>query len=549
MNKIFLSWIMLVVFAISMISPISLAQDNRQGNEQNKSTVTIIDAFGDEVEVPYPVERIVVLNPMALIHIAALGGADKIVGTEHDAKWVAQVVSGIGETDTMKENFNVTKNSGLLERMDDMPTFGMFMPPAPPDYQGIIDLKPDVVITMAPMMAEMVGYYPHLKEMLEPEGIKVIALNFYDAKTFDRDIESLGKILGKEEEAEDYANFARAYTDKIWERVKDIPEEERVTVMYDTPAVGGIFPGLISGEGLIGDQVIEMAGGRNVLEREGGIVIREGMTDTYASMVTPGWIREQNPDVIISEPKIEMILGLGNFADYTRMMIHYMRTGDLYDSVSPIAVKYLERPTLYTVHDDLVNNSPYKEVNAIQNDKVNVTLMLELIYPPAAVGFAAKWFYPDRFEDMDPNDFLEAWLERYFGITYAGEGEVGKLVVYPYNYKTDNTVPGWGYGEISGGGSGIGGGRGEGIGMGKGESKEGIVEIKEVSEPIEKTAMEKTETKPEEVIAGHPMEPVTEKSAEGGGGGIPLIVFVIFAVFAIMVAVGYLLERRYEKKR
>ena len=79
MNKRFLAGMMLAFLIISMM-PVSLAQDNEQ------KTVTIIDAFGDEVEVPYPVERVVVLNPCALIHIVALGGADKIVGTEHDAK-------------------------------------------------------------------------------------------------------------------------------------------------------------------------------------------------------------------------------------------------------------------------------------------------------------------------------------------------------------------------------------------------------------------------------------------------------------------------------
>jgi hypothetical protein len=201
------------------------------------------------------------------------------------------------------------------------------------------------------------------------------------------------------------------------------------------------------------------------------------------------------------------------------------------------------------VHDDLVNNSPYKEVNAIQNDKVNVVLCLELLYPPAAVGYAAKWFYPDRFEDMNPNDFLEAWLERYFGITYEGKGEVGKLVVYPYNFKTEDTVPGWGYGEISGGGTGLGGGIGEGIGRGEGEAVEGIVEKPEVAEPIEEAAVEEAEIKPEETVAGYPMEPVTEKPAKGGGGGMPLILLAIFVIAAVLIAIGYVLERRYKFRR
>jgi iron complex transport system substrate-binding protein len=120
-----------------------------------------------------------------------------------------------------------------------------------------------------PPVAEMEGWYVYLKRMLEPKGIKVVALNFYDAKTFDRDIESLGKMLGKEEEAEDYANFAKSYTDKIGERVKDIPDEDRVHVMYDTPFVAGVIPYYISGKGMPGDQVIEMAGGINILGEEG----------------------------------------------------------------------------------------------------------------------------------------------------------------------------------------------------------------------------------------------------------------------------------------
>jgi len=46
-----------------------------------------------------------------------------------------------------------------------------------------------------------------------------------------------------------------------------------------------------------------------------------------------------------------------------------------------------------------------------------------------AIGYLAKWFYPDLFEDLDPQAIHQEYLTRFQGLDYS-LGEHG-VFVYP----------------------------------------------------------------------------------------------------------------------
>jgi iron complex transport system substrate-binding protein len=121
MNKKVFVGAILACLIVCAVFPVSQAGDQK--------TVTVVDSVGNKIEVPYPVERIASLNPAALEVIRALGAKDRIVGIDQFTKW----------------------NPDFYPRIKDKPSIGMPMG-MPPNYEKIIDLNPQVVISYADPM-------------------------------------------------------------------------------------------------------------------------------------------------------------------------------------------------------------------------------------------------------------------------------------------------------------------------------------------------------------------------------------------------------------
>ena len=197
MNKKIFVGIVIACLIICVVPLVSQAV-----SQKTQKTITVVDAMGNKVELPYPVERIACFTPQASEIIVALGEEDKIVGIDSFTKWCPE----------------------FYPTLKDKPLIGMV--PVSPNYEKIIDLKPDVVLAYTDPLFN----YPNLEETMSSAGIKVVRLDLYKPETFSREVDILGKMLGKEKEAKEYIDFAEAYTKKIEEKVKDIPPEERVRV-------------------------------------------------------------------------------------------------------------------------------------------------------------------------------------------------------------------------------------------------------------------------------------------------------------------------------
>jgi iron complex transport system substrate-binding protein len=234
------------------------------GSTENE-TITITDSANRTVEVPYPVESIVVLWDNPPEELRSLGAIDRIVGIDTATKEKV--------------------DKGFFPELKDVPVIGSY---DEPNYEKIAELNPDVVI----MLSSYAPLPDEVQKKLEPFGIKVVALDFYMVEEWEREVTTLGKMLDKEEEAKEYIAFFQKYWDMLDERSATIPKDEKKTVYFEGAETYQTYGGADYGSGIPG--MIRTAGGLDLFpERE-----------EYAFEVDPEEVAIRNPDVIFKGTSI-----------------------------------------------------------------------------------------------------------------------------------------------------------------------------------------------------------------------------------------------------
>jgi len=341
------------------------------------TSIIVVDGMGNEVEVPYPVRRIASFNPAATEVIWALGADDRIVGIDMFSKWNKEFFTTLS-----------TKSStGMVPMM--------------PDYEKIISLRPNIVIAYADPLFN----YPLLEEKMDTAGIKVLRLDLYKPETFAEEVAILGKIVGRNNLAEEYIDYAESYARQIEDRVKHIPQDDRVKVYYEW-----FMPYVAYGEGTGGHQLVMKAGGTSIFSREGGNPLEWSNYNpidesTYATL-SPEWIIDQRPDVIIK--------------DYMNMN-DYMAMGK-----KPLSVGYTSQPDtgeMEAAREGIMGRPGFSVTEAVQKGKVYTTPFCGICLSPrwaVALGYMAQWFYPELVQDLDPQAFHAEWLEKWHSLEYQG---------------------------------------------------------------------------------------------------------------------------------
>lgn len=142
------------------------------------------------------------------------------------------------------------------------------------NLEKIISLKPDLVLTTSLTN-------PKTKEKLKNLGIKVV--DFPSVKSFSQLCEQfleLGKIIGREKQAEEIIHQAKNNVDFIKKSIKDLPKPKVFLQIGAKPlhtVTGGSFV----------NDFIQFAGGINISE------------DAKTGLYSREEVLKQNPDVII----------------------------------------------------------------------------------------------------------------------------------------------------------------------------------------------------------------------------------------------------------
>jgi iron complex transport system substrate-binding protein len=247
-----------------------------------------------------------------------------------------------------------------------------------PSYEKILELKPQAVLAYEKSYSD-----EDFAATLEPLGIKVVKLNLFKPETYDDELRSLAKALGKEGKAGEFIAWKKQKTDLLAERLKGLEPQDAVSVLaiYTSNFAEGNYKTFARDTST--HQGIEAAGGRNIA----------GDMEGYPQ-VNGEWILEQNPEAFVLNTSGDVEMGY----DATDL------------SWSENVVAQAGRDKIITKTDAGKNGRVYLLYNRLlSGDKTYL-----------GAFYLAKWFYPDLFEDIEPDLILREYFEKWIGVPFAG---------------------------------------------------------------------------------------------------------------------------------
>lgn len=270
------------------------------------TAVTVVDMMGHEVTLKKPAERIVALTASDCEIVYALGAGDLLVGRGEYCDYPAEV-------------FNVTSvESG-----------------GNTNIEQILALNPDVVV-----MSSMAQTEEQVKQ-LEDAGVAVVVNDAKDIAGVYTSIEILGKLLGRDAEAQKVIDdmkegFAEIEANKL---------DGTQTVYFEvSPLQWGLWT---AGKGTFMNEVAEMMGLQNcfadlddwaqiseeqVLERNPDFIVTitmywgEGPTPEEEIMSRPGWenVTAVKNGAILNLPNNELSRPIPRLADGAKLLYDFV---------------------------------------------------------------------------------------------------------------------------------------------------------------------------------------------------------------------------------
>lgn len=221
-----ISSVLAVLVIFSAVSAASMKTEENIHQEE----ITVTDARGVEVTFENAPERVISFMPSNTEILFHLEVGDRVVGVDSTSDYPPEV-----------ENIPEVGDSFQV------------------DYEKIIDLEPDVVLTPS--------YNMDMIETLEDEHNEtVVATSSTTLEDVYSDMDLLGEMCGIEDRATEKINSLKSEMDEITKETRDLTEEERVDVFYMT----SVDPIYTPGNNTFQDTLIEKAGGQNIAESKSG---------------------------------------------------------------------------------------------------------------------------------------------------------------------------------------------------------------------------------------------------------------------------------------
>ncbi|MCI3927091.1 ABC transporter substrate-binding protein [Paenibacillus sp. TRM 82003] len=335
-------------------------------------TVTFTDTAGKTHELALPIEDVVVINRNIAEALQLLGAQDAVIAT--------------GDT-------TVANNPYL--NYGELPDVGKT---GEVNLELLLSLKPKVVFAYTNRPDQT------LEEKLEPAGIAVVRMNHYLPDQIEEELRLLGRLFGKEERAEQFLTWKSGIEQLANERVKDIPEEEKKSVLALSVGFlnsdGGyrVFPSQsLDGSPGVGEGYATiLAGGKDAADLQW-----DPSEASTTILVDEEYVLSRNPDVLTLHGT-----WLGGY-DTTDTVEHAETLANIMNISSVPQLDAGKNDELYIFH-----------TNIIGSDKRYIGV-LQL----------AKYLYPERFAYLEPESYLKAYFEEWLGVPYQG--------VWHYSAKTE----------------------------------------------------------------------------------------------------------------
>jgi iron complex transport system substrate-binding protein len=315
---------------------------------------------------------------------------DRIVTVEKPITSIACTISHLVETlrsIKVEKSMIVGLTDGTIQSTSYFPEFGDVTSIGSSfgsiDVEMVVVLNPDIVLIHPTTRG--VGTTQVVKK-LEAADITVYCSRTNIPTTYVEEMRKLGYIFGKQDEADEFIEFYEGFLNSIGEKVDDISEEDKPKVYseYNSYAIGAKD-----------EYPVTLAGGKCIF------------AGLPSGNVDPEAVATSNPNVIVRIATDE--------AD-TRA------AGDT--------------ATLMEARTEIMGRPMLQNVAAVKNGRVYVITSPFWPYLPHSgcrhfigVGYLAKWFHPELFEDLDPKAIHQEYLTEFQGLDYDLD-EQG-VFVYP----------------------------------------------------------------------------------------------------------------------
>lgn len=336
--------------------------------------VTITDLLGRSVTLPGPAKRIVLaqgrqLNALGLIHPDPLS-----------------ILAGWGADHRRQNPDAYARYQAKFPAVGTIPTVGDGATQDGFSFEKAVSLSPDLVILSLSLAGTRLGP-GDLVQRFEAAGIKVAVVDFFLQPMRDTlpSLRILGKLIGREEQAEAYIRFYEERRRLIEERVRGA---ERPSVFMHAHA-GGFDCCQTPGKGTF-DDYITAAGGRNI-----------------AAAILPGATGQISLEQLLAaDPAIYVATG----------GTHLQKNGGLVLGLG------VARETATQSFAALLGRPGISALAAVRQSRAYGLWHLFNDTPLhiVAIERLAKWFHPDRFADVDPQATLNEISSRFSAIPLDG---------------------------------------------------------------------------------------------------------------------------------
>ncbi|OPX76194.1 MAG: Cobalamin-binding protein precursor [Methanosaeta sp. PtaB.Bin018] len=310
---------------------------------------TIVDDANRTITIDKPVEKIVPLVTWSYEPLYMLGANDKIVGVTTDAQQVYPWLEGI---------LNKTVVGTYKQH----------------NYEKIIELRPDIVITQA-------RYAGALDQNLS--GIKVVVLDFSRQSDFEHDLNLLAELVGGQDKAKEFLAWRTEQLDSLKKKTDLLKNDSKKSVYIewsDTPWV-------TAGAGSAKDTLILRAGGVNIAHNLTGA----------RPTVDPEWVLKENPQAVVYSSTFPAPSPLTGYSLNST------------DAAKGFLANEKKR-------DGLKDTDAAKKDHLYVLDQICVESTRNFI----GAQYLAKWLYPDQFKDLDPEAVHKEYFEKWLGVPYKG---------------------------------------------------------------------------------------------------------------------------------
>ncbi len=318
--------------------------------------IRISDCLGREIVLNKPAETFIGLFPSACELLKILNKENGIIA--HDS---------------------YTTDAIFFPGINKLPTINSQGSGNALDYEKIMTLNPDLLIIMKNPAFDPADAIAKLHPT-----IPVAVLETDNVYTIGENIKKLGKLVGRETQAKRFAVFNDGIRDKILERVKKVDESLKPTFFFRIAGwTREQLCTMTDRSMMVKTQMVD-AGGRNVSANLAGVFIQEFDHE---------WLLTRNYDNLI-----------------------WMVWEKLYPGYLGYDVK--DSTHAARLAAEISNMDVFAGSRAVKNSKVFL-FDARLSTSPRGIilmAYMAKWFHPERFEDMDPRALHQQYLDDFLHV-------------------------------------------------------------------------------------------------------------------------------------